>query len=65
MAEGTCIVDGDSIPCRDNMPHCYARSKVCIYDTVTVDEKRSVDVQSTCRDGVHLRGDCGICTDYL
>lgn len=59
MASGSCVTQGDSVACRDAMPRCYHRADTCVFDTITVDEKRQLDVQRTCRSGVHLRQDCG------
>ena len=54
-----CIESPSQVNCRLDVPHCYERSRMCIYDTQVMDETRNYAVQSTCRDGTHLRQYCG------
>ncbi|KAK2157989.1 hypothetical protein LSH36_179g02007 [Paralvinella palmiformis] len=46
------------VQCREGKQRCYDRSKICIYDTIRVDDNRKLDVLDTCRDGAHLRNLC-------
>ena len=54
-----CGSDGDLLQCHPGHPHCYDRKQACVYDTMIVDEVHRRQVQTSCRDGSHLRNNCG------
>lgn len=54
-----CSQGGQFVKCHQYVDQCYDRSRLCIFDMTLVDERRQFHVQSTCRDGYHLRKNCG------
>ncbi len=54
-----CGSSGELVQCRLSHPQCYNRTDTCIYDTKLVDQHQNLVIQTACRDGSHLRIDCG------
>lgn len=54
-----CEEGGTYAQCHELQKKCYSRSTACVYDTSVVDEGDDYQVQASCRDGTHLRTNCG------
>ena len=54
-----CGSDGSLVHCRPSHPRCYHRVNTCVYDTWLIDEAHNISIQTSCRDGSHLRRYCG------
>ena len=52
--------EAHSAPCKAETAHCYSRADTCIFDSELADEQRAFEVQTTCRNGAHLRRSCGV-----
>ena len=55
LADRSCLCG----QCRSTPGRCYDRANTCVYDTELVDEAAGLTVQTSCRDGAHLRIGCG------
>ena len=56
-----CQGRSDHIQCQHEEPYCYESSQTCVYDTVITDYTTENSVMTLCRDGTHLRTNCGNC----
>ena len=55
----SCEEGGEHAQCHPGEQKCYSRSAICQYDTEAVDQDINYIIQAGCRDGSHLRTDCG------
>ena len=55
----SCPNNRSLVQCAEGRPQCYERSRVCLFDRDVRDEQTGESVLSTCRDGAHLRNNCG------
>ena len=56
----TTCTEVHAAPCKAETSHCYSRADACIYDTTLANEQSMLEVQSSCRDGAHVRQGCGM-----